>query len=135
LQFFFNSKAPGEKQRLLAAFEDFAVENNLPDAARKNADLALEEAITNILSYAFADKNEHIIAVQFAVARGELLIEIADDGKPFDPTKYPAPDLTIPAARRKIGGLGIHMIRQSMDALEYNRTANRNILKLTKRIE
>jgi anti-sigma regulatory factor (Ser/Thr protein kinase) len=133
LQFFFNSKAPGEKQRLLAAFENFARENNLPDDARKNADLALEEAITNILSYAFADKNEHTIEVQFTVARGELLIEIADDGRPFDPTKHPIPDLTIPADRRKIGGLGIHMIRQSMDTLEYHRTGDRNILRMRKR--
>lgn len=134
MQFFFNSKAPGEKQRLLAAFENFARENNVPDDVRKKADLALEEAITNILSYAFSDKNEHTIAIQFAVPRSELLIEISDDGKPFDPTKHPIPDLTIPADRRKIGGLGIHMIRQSMDALEYKRIANRNVLKLTKRI-
>ena len=135
MQFFFNSKAPGEKQRLLAVFENFARENNLPDHIVKSTDLALEEAITNILSYAFADKNEHTIEVQFTVARGELLIEISDDGKPFDPTKHPAPDLTIPADRRKIGGLGIHMIRQSMDSVDYQRVGPRNILKLTKRIK
>jgi anti-sigma regulatory factor (Ser/Thr protein kinase) len=135
LEFFFNSEAFGEKARLLAAFEQFARENRLPEEMRKAADLALEEALTNVITYGFADSKPHIVAIDFVVRGGEFVIEIRDDGTAFDPTKHPAPDLNVPADKRKIGGLGIHMIRTSMDAVEYQRAGGRNILRMRKRIK
>ena len=132
MQFQFKSKAPGEKARLLAAFEAFARENKLSDAVHQAADLALEEHLTNILSYGFSDTSEHVIALNIHIDDGALLIEASDDGRPFDPTKYPEPDLTIPPDNRKIGGLGIHMIRQAMDSLEYSRVNGTNRLRMRK---
>jgi anti-sigma regulatory factor (Ser/Thr protein kinase) len=135
LEFFLNSKAAGERARLLAAFEQFARANHLPDDVRKSADLAIEEAVTNILSYAFADQQEHSIALKFATDNGEFSIEISDDGKAFDPTKFPIPNVDEPANDRAVGGLGIHMIRQSMDGVAYERIAGRNVLRLRKRLK
>jgi serine/threonine-protein kinase RsbW len=132
LEFLFKSKAAGEKARLLAAFEAFARKNKLSDPVHKAADLALEEHLTNILSYGFSDTAEHVIELHIHIADASLVIEASDDGRPFDPTKYPEPDLTVPADKRKIGGLGIHMIRQAMDSVEYNRANGRNILRMRK---
>jgi serine/threonine-protein kinase RsbW len=135
LEFFLKSKTAGERTRLLAAFEQFARANHLPDEVRKNADLAIEEAVTNVLSYAFTDQAAHTIALKFAVNDGEFVIEISDDGRPFDPTKFPTPNLKEPPNNRKVGGLGIHMIRQSMDALDYQRVDGRNVLRMRKRLK
>jgi serine/threonine-protein kinase RsbW len=135
LEFLFKSKAPGEKARLLAAFEAFAKENQLSDSVRLAADLVIEELLTNILSYGFSDSAEHVIKLNVNIEAGALLIEVIDDGRPFDPTKYPEPDLTVPAEKRKIGGLGIHMIRKGMDSLEYKRADSRNILQLRKKLK
>jgi anti-sigma regulatory factor (Ser/Thr protein kinase) len=132
LEFLFKSKTPGEKARLLSAFEAFARENHLPKASLRAADLAIEEHLTNILSYGFADSAEHIIAVNFQILGGELVIEIIDDGRAFNPTTYPKPNLNIPAEQREIGGLGIHMILQSMDSVSYERSNNRNLLRMRK---
>jgi len=134
LEFLVNSKAPGDRQRLLDAFETFARDHNLPPKIRAAADLALEEHLTNILNYGFSDQTNHTIRFDFNERAGEFVIEVSDDGKEFDPTKFPVPDFKIPPEQRKIGGLGIHMIRQSMDAVEYHRVNNRNVLKLTKRL-
>jgi anti-sigma regulatory factor (Ser/Thr protein kinase) len=122
LEFLFKSKTPGEKARLLSAFEAFARENHLPKASLRAADLAIEEHLTNILSY----------AVNFQILGGELVIEIIDDGRAFNPTTYPKPNLNIPAEQREIGGLGIHMILQSMDSVSYERSNNRNLLRMRK---
>jgi anti-sigma regulatory factor (Ser/Thr protein kinase) len=135
LEFFLNSRAAGERARLLAAFQQFARANHLADDVMKSADLAIEEAVTNILSYAFADQQEHSIALKFAVDNGEFVIEISDDGKAFDPTKFPIPNVDEPANERAVGGLGIHMIRQSMDGVAYERVAGRNVLRLRKRLK
>ena len=89
--------------------------------------------MTNVLDYGFADGLEHVIALKFLVDEGEFVMEISDDGRAFDPTKVPGPDLSVPAEKRKIGGLGIHMMRQSMDAVQYERVDGRNVLRLRKR--
>lgn len=135
LEFFLNSKTAGERTRLLAAFEQFARANHLPDQVRKSADLAIEEAVTNVLSYAYTDQAEHTIALKFAINEHEFVIEISDDGRAFDPTKFPTPNLKTPATSREVGGLGIHMIRQSMDAIDYQRVDGRNVLRMRKRLK
>ena len=135
MEFFLNSKTAGERTRLLAAFEQFARANHLSDAVRKSADLAIEEAVTNVLSYAFTDQEAHTIALKFAVNGSEFIIEISDDGRAFDPTKFPPPNLKTPATTREVGGLGIHMIRQSMDAIDYERVDGRNVLRMRKQLK
>jgi anti-sigma regulatory factor (Ser/Thr protein kinase) len=130
----FKSKEPEGRKRLLAAFERFALDHRLPTSARQAADLAMEEHLTNILRYGFADAAaEHLVSFKFSSERGEFVIEISDDGKAFDPTKFPEPDFSVPIEKRKIGGLGIHMMRKSMDALEYERANGRNVLRMRKR--
>jgi serine/threonine-protein kinase RsbW len=63
-----------------------------------------------------------------------LIVEIIDDGIPFDPTSLKKPDLTLPAEERPIGGLGIFLITKIMDSVNYTRNNNQNILTLIKNI-
>jgi serine/threonine-protein kinase RsbW len=99
-----------------------------------NLNLVLEEAISNIVFYAYNDKKEHNIDIAAEKNNNEILITITDDGKPFDPTKKETPDVSLSAEDRQIGGLGIFLIRKIMDSVQYKRENEKNILTLTKLI-
>lgn len=96
--------------------------------------LALEEAFTNIVNYAFDDNNIHEIIIQFRKAKGILEVTLTDDGQPFDPTARTDPDTGLGAEERPIGGLGIFLIKKIMDRVEYRRNDNKNQLILTKHL-
>jgi anti-sigma regulatory factor (Ser/Thr protein kinase) len=125
---------PKEKQRLLQALQAFARENQIHDKVLQAADLALEEHLTNVMNYGYEDTNSHEIHVRLEVVGDALQIEIEDDGKTFNPLRYPETDVTIPLAKRPIGGLGIHLIRRFMDELDYRREGGRNRLQMRKRL-
>ena len=97
--------------------------------------LALEEALTNIISYGYDDEDKHTIEIDFKKTDGKLFISIIDDGHAYDPTLIEEPDITLSAEERPIGGLGIFLIKKVMDKIEYQRKENRNYLMLTKTIE
>ena len=63
-----------------------------------------------------------------------MILEIEDDGTPFDPTAQAAVDTTVPLELRKIGGLGIHFMRKTMDRFAYRRDRGHNIVTLAKAI-
>ena len=96
--------------------------------------LALEEHLTNILSHGYNDKLEHQIRVWVQLNTPELRVEVEDDGRPFNPLEQPSPDLSQPIEERPVGGLGIYMMRKSLDGMEYRRQAGKNILAMSKRI-
>ncbi len=99
-----------------------------------NLTLVLEEWVVNVISYAYADKSEHTIELRLWRKNNELQIEIEDDGRPFDPTAQADVDTAMPLEHRKIGGLGIHFIRKTMDNFTYRRDNDHNIVTLVKRI-
>jgi anti-sigma regulatory factor (Ser/Thr protein kinase) len=126
---------PEEKLKLLAALDEFAREKQLPKAALQAADLALEEHLTNIMNYAYSTEGDHQIEVRLEVEHGIFLVEVSDDGQPFDPLLKPDVDVSAPLEGRPIGGLGIHLMRRFMDQLNYRREAGKNILTMKKKIE
>ena len=92
--------------------------------------VAVEEAVTNIISYARATS----IVLTSEVRDAVLRLTVTDDGQPFDPTTAPMADTSIPADQREKGGLGILFIHRMSDALEYRRENGRNILTIKKLI-
>lgn len=96
--------------------------------------LVLEEWIVNVVSYAFTDELVHEIEMRLWQTDEKIIIEVSDDGTPFDPTERAAPDLSIPVEDREIGGLGIHFIRNTMDEFTYERQNGKNIITLTKNL-
>ncbi len=97
--------------------------------------LALDELFTNIISYGYSDKKVHIITVEISLQNNELLFSIEDDGLPFNPTEVEEPDLGCSIEECKIGGLGIHLAKNLMDEVCYQRCKEKNILTLKKKIQ
>lgn len=123
-----------ELQRLNRLLEEFAEHHGVPSEMVFRITLVLEEIITNAISYGFEDKLQHEIAVRLTWAEPEMTIEVEDDGRPFNPLEAPPPDMEKPLTERKIGGLGIHLVREMMDELEYRRENGKNVFILKTKI-
>ena len=96
--------------------------------------LAVEEAVVNVMKYAYAPGLRGDVTIEAASNDVRLKFTIIDSGVPFDPTVQSEVDTTLSAKERKIGGLGIHIIRQNMDSINYERSGNLNVLTLRKKI-
>jgi serine/threonine-protein kinase RsbW len=115
--------------------EAWLAEQNVSFEAMYLASLTIEELVTNCIKYGFPDDpNSHTIHVTFSVRHQTLDVQMIDDGNPFNPLEAPAPDLSLPAEDRPIGGLGLHLLRELADAVSYERRDGKNVLRLTKRM-
>ncbi|HKM92579.1 MAG TPA: ATP-binding protein [Prolixibacteraceae bacterium] len=119
---------------LAEQIEQIADEWELDPMLAMNMNLVIEEAITNVIFYAFNDQENHQIDIDFNLNDSILKLVITDDGTPFDPTQKGDPDTTLSVEDRQIGGLGIFLIRKIMNEVKYKRKNNKNILTLTKSI-
>lgn len=93
--------------------------------------LAVEEAVTNVVSYAFAPGTDHVIDVSLDVEATRFVAVISDDGVAFDPLAHPPPKPPTDLASATIGGLGITLIRQYATTVHYSRQNETNRLELT----
>jgi len=123
----FSALAPVSQQ-----VREFLCECCAPPAAEFLTDLVIEELVTNTIKYGYDDAGAHCIHVDVDFAAGRLGIAVRDDGRPFDPLDRPAPDVTLPADQRDIGGLGLHLVRQMTDSLTYERRDGWNIVRAEK---
>jgi len=121
-----------ELSSLAEKIEELAEKWELSPALAMNINLVLEEAVSNIIFYAFTDHDEHKIGISVSVDNNQLNIIITDNGIPFNPLQQQQPDLDLPAEERPVGGLGIFLILQIMDKVDYTRQKNQNILTLIK---
>ena len=112
----------------------FCSERNVPAKLLNRFSLSLDEVLTNIITHSIGDKGDREIAVRIDIGGGFLSATVSDDGKPFDPLSQPEPDIHAPIEERKVGGLGIHLLRKLMDTVEYRRTDGRNELSFGIRI-
>ncbi len=113
---------------------DIARQLKLDEETANGLKLATEEIVVNVMSYAYPPGTKGSITTEVEAETGQLRIAITDNGKPFDPTIAPEVDTTLSAEERPVGGLGIFLARQLMDALNYERIGGKNILTLIKHI-
>ncbi len=123
-----------ELNTLAAAVESFAEQAELDMKTQFNLNLALDELVTNIINYAYDDESVHQIEITLSHDDAIIVIQLTDDGRPFDLTKQPNPELDKELEQREIGGLGIHFIRKLMDKITYQRIDNKNQLTLEKQL-
>ena len=102
----------------------------LPQELNMPINLALEEAVSNVMLYAYPGKSGQVLVE--CDKSNKLVFTITDSGVPFDPTQQIDPDVTQSAEERPIGGLGIFLVRQIMDDIRYERKEDKNILTLVK---
>ena len=111
---------------VLASFiEELGEELSLPAETVMNINLALEEAVANIIMYAYPPKEQHIILLKVTSTEKQLIFLLTDKGASFDPTQV---------EERPIGGLGIFLIRSIMNEISYQRIDNENRLIMKKDI-
>jgi sigma-B regulation protein RsbU (phosphoserine phosphatase) len=96
---------------------------------------AVDEAVVNVMRYAYPQGKHGDVKIEAAHNDQKLKFTIIDSGKPFDPTIQAEVDTTLPANKRNLGGLGIHIIRQNMDSINYERIDTLNVLTLMKKIK
>ncbi len=123
-----------ELDTLCQNLERFGKSMGLSHKCIFEANLALDELFTNIISYGFDDNKEHNIAITISLQNNTLVFNIEDDGIPFNPTQVNAPDLECTIEECKIGGLGIHLAKNLMDEVCYQRCKEKNILTLKKKV-
>lgn len=104
-----------------------------PDIAFK-INLAVEEALVNTISYGFKDDARHVIDLKIAIEGGAIVLRISDDAVAFNPLETAEPDVSAPVEERKVGGLGVFLMKKTMDDVQYAREDERNILTLKKRL-
>ena len=97
-------------------------------------DLALEEVFTNIVRHGYDDSRPHEIVIRLKSDRDRVRISVEDDGRHFNPLLAPAVDVTAALAERRVGGLGIHLVRRLLDQVRYQRRPGGNQLILIKRL-
>ena len=100
----------------------------------RNINLALEEAVVNVMSYAYPEGTEGQVDIDLTSDGDEMVFIITDSGTPFDPTQKEEVDTTLSAEERPIGGLGIHLVRKLMDDISYQYVDNKNVLTLKKKL-
>ena len=131
-----------ELERVGRALEDFGEDYALPARVIFDVTLALDEVLTNIISYGYDDHDEHDIAIRLSLSTRapatdrarELLIEVEDDGRPFNPLDVKEPDISAPIEHRAIGGLGLHLVRRLMTGLDYRYQEGANILTMRRAV-
>ena len=92
--------------------------------------VVFDELLNNTISYAFRDDAEHEIDIRAERAGNRLTVTISDDGIPFNPLGTQTPDTRLSLEEREVGGLGIHLVRNMVDDISYQRGINRIVLSL-----
>jgi len=115
---------------MLDALEARLTEGGLPETLVLEMRLLAEEALTNVVKYAAAQK----VSLAVELAAGEVALEFRDDGRAFDPLTAPAPVLDERLEGRPLGGLGIHLIQSLADDVRYTRDGVSNVLRVAKKL-
>ena len=123
-----------ELTRVAESVDDFCANQAIPAACAFKLNIALEELLTNTISYGYADTGRHEIAVDIAREGETLVAEISDDARQYDPLQAPPPDLDSAIEDRRIGGLGVHLVKTMMDNVTYAYRDGRNHVTLRKKI-
>ena len=116
---------------LLFGFVDrIRKENDLAPALAARIHLALEEAVSNVIMYAYPEGTAGNMVLDAVRDGNRLQFTLVDRGKAFDPTAAPEANLEAPLEERLVGGLGIHLVRSIMDSISYSRLDGKNVLTM-----
>ena len=114
--------------------DSVAEEVGLDMSLTMSLNLAIEEAVVNVMEYAYPEGQQGDVEIEVTADQQWMTFVITDTGIAFDPTKKEDADTTLSAEERPIGGLGIFLVRQMMDVIAYKREGNKNVLTLQKKL-
>lgn len=123
-----------EIERLNRIIRHFGELHEIPGRTLYAINLAIDELVTNVILYGYDEPRGEEVIVRIETAGQELHAWIRDGGRHFNPLEVASPKLDAPLSERALGGLGIHLVRNLMDHVEYGRVDGKNVLTLRKRI-
>ncbi len=119
-----------EIERINTEFTAFAEERGLAAGVGQKVCIVFDDLLNNIISYGFSDDEEHQINIDVLLTSEELIINVSDDGMPFNPFDRVGPDTSLSLEERDIGGLGVLLVTELMDQCSYQRRRDRNVVTL-----
>ena len=117
---------------IAARIDAFCEARNLSPQIAYAVNLSVDEILTNTIGYGYDDDGAHRIALTLRLEEGTLVVVIVDDARAFDSSLATDPDTESPLEERALGGLGLFLVQQMMDGVDYRRQDGRNIVTLTK---
>jgi len=123
-----------EINRLTGFIEAIGEEIGLTTSVTMSINLAIEEAVTNVILYAYPFGTDGLVYIDAFRHPSSIDFVVSDSGMPFDPTAAPEAKIDVPLEDRSIGGLGIHLVRRIMDSVTYRRSEGKNYFTMTKNI-
>lgn len=125
-----------ELEKISNRIDVIAEEWNLKPKDALNINLVIEELVTNTISYGYTDTHVHEISVDLVLDKKQLSIRIEDDANEFNPLNVQANEtIGLSLNERVIGGLGIHLVKNLTDQVNYERIQNRNVITLIKNVD
>ena len=121
-----------EVARVAEQIDEFCTAQDITSEVAYAVNLALDEILTNTISYGYDDDEPHRIEITVGLEAEDLAIVIVDDSAAFDLSNAPTPDIGASLEERPLGGLGLFLVHQMMDSVEYRREEGRNIVTLKK---
>jgi len=115
---------------LTTAVNRFLDQHTVPREAIFRINLAIEEIVTNIIKYGYDDTAFHAIEVSLALLPDTIRLRMEDDGHAFNPLLAPEPDIHVALDQRKVGGLGLLLVREIAGHIAYRRENGANILEM-----
>ena len=120
-----------ELNKLEPFLNNFFKQNSLNTSLLPQLNLALEEAATNVIMYAYPEGERGTAELTLDITEGQIHATLTDSGAPFNPLQQPETNLDVSLEERQIGGLGIHLIKEIMSKVEYEYVDGKNVLRMT----
>ena len=122
-----------ELARIAARIDEFCEDRNLGPQIGYAVNLSVDEILTNTISYGYDDEEPHEIDIVVSMQADDIVVVIVDDSTAFDLSQTPDADVESSVEERALGGLGLFLVHQMMDGVEYRRMDERNVVTLTKK--
>ena len=119
-----------EFSRLVEAVAVFLSEHEVSAKVDFTVNLVVEEAVLNVINYAYPTQGEHDINFSMSIHGRELTLYLSDAGRPYDPLARPDPNIDAPIDEREVGGLGVHLIKKTCKHVAYTHEAGENRLTM-----
>ena len=125
---------PEDVMRAVERLQKFCREQEVSEKAIHALMLGVEELASNIVNHAYQNDATKTFRMTMQHLGERFIVELRDHGPAFDPLQAAPPDLEANAEERELGGLGVHLARHYIDELDYSRSGDENVLRLTKHL-